>query len=340
MIDNDRDRQRPPLFPSAPSAVAGRTSQESIFSSLGFVSSPFPDDPAAGPWTATDSQSILLDLLTDWWDEEPAGSLALVTGSPGSGKTRSMLELHHVVARNNGTKVVVVGDKGSKRSDAQILREIVSAMGGIPAGRTGLELLGEVRRGFEVVVAAGQRPLVLIDSANFAGSQLEIMRSLLTDSGASIVLFGNPDLRDRVGRRQSLAALVGFASSLEPFDRMEIIAMIEDRLTASRVANREPMFRIEDEAYEILNDLVSGNPGAAIDLMRTVLIDCLALNRMVVDAAAVQRAHESTRDPAERPGTGPAMDVVVQTRFVLPGFEQDAPPGPDRRRRGNRGGST
>lgn len=340
MIDSDRDRQRPPLFPSEPPVVAGQTSQESIFSSLGFVSSPFPNDPAAGPWTPTNSQSIVLDLLTDWWNEKPSGSLAMVTGAPGSGKTRLMLELRYVVANNNSADAFAVADRGVKRSDAQILREIVSAMGRMPAGRTGLELQNEVRRGFDEVIAAGQRPLVLIDSANFAGSQLEIMRSLLTDSGASIVLFGNPDLQDRVTRRQSLASLVGFASALEPFERNEITTMIEDRLTASRVADREPVFRIEQEAFDALNDLVAGNPGAAIELMRTVLIDSLAISRMMVDAATVRQAHESLRDPSDRPGSEPATDVVVQTRFVLPGFEQATGPLPDRRRRGNRGGSS
>ncbi|MEJ7839754.1 MAG: ATP-binding protein, partial [Thermomicrobiales bacterium] len=258
MIDND---QRPPLFPLEERPPAASTGQESIFSSLGFLTNPFSDDPAGGPFIEASGQTMVLDLLTEWWQEQPGGSLALVTGPTGSGKTRLFLEAQRVVANDNTTRLATVADQGARRSDAQLLKDILIAFAGTPVGRTGLELQAGIRQRFGQIVDAGQRPLLLVDSANFTGSQLEILRSLLTDAPASIVLFGDPDLADRVTRRQSLAALVGFASEIEPFEADDITNLIQQRLAASLANEGDASFQIDDDAWREVNDLVRGNPG-------------------------------------------------------------------------------
>lgn len=334
MIDSD---QRPPLFPSEEAPPTGNTAQESIFSSLGFLTNPFSDDPANGPFIEASGQSMVLDLLTEWWQEQPGGSLALVTGATGSGKTRLFLEVQRVVASDNTTLLATVADQGAKRSDAQLLKDILIAFAGTPVGRTGLELQSGIRQRFGQIVDAGQRPLLLVDSANFTGSQLEILRSLLTDAPASIVLFGDPDLADRVTRRQSLAALVGFASEIEPFEADEITNLIQQRLAASLANEGDASFLIDDDAWREVNDLVRGNPARAIRLMHAVLLDAVAHNRKQVDAWDIRRAQQAMAAAGSAPAADRAIDRVVQTRFELPGFEEVSAPAERRRRRSSGG---
>ena len=341
MIDNDHGQTRSPFFTTETPDTAAPGSRESIFAGLGLKTDPFPSDPAAGPFITAVGQSAVLDLLNEWWIEEGSGSLAIVTGDPGSGKTRLLIEFIHVVAHNNAVTLATLVDRGTRRSDAQLLKEIVLAFGGTPTGRTGLELQAEVRQHFADVASSGQQPLLLIDAANFTGSQLEILRSLLTDSPARIVLFGEPDLSDRLARRRSLTAFIGVSISIGRFESNEINQLVRQRLEANRMSKASDPPHVEDEALESLNEFVEGNPRAAVRLMHAALIDALARGRHQVDREMILLAHRNL-DPR---GGGLAnqedTDLVVQTRFALPGFEEVSPPAVERRHRRTRpeGGS-
>jgi type II secretory pathway predicted ATPase ExeA len=288
MIGSDHGRLRPPLLTIDEPEAAVETPHTSVFASLGLIANPFPNDPGAGPFIEAANHTTALDQLTTWWSDPAGGSLAVVTGESGSGKSRVLIEFRNVVANDNTTTIAVLVDRGQRRSDAQLLRDIVSAFGGAPNGRTGLELQGEVRQQVLGIAEAGDRSLVLIDAANFSGSQLEILRSLLTDSPARVVLFGAPDLPDRIIRRRSLAAFVGLAVQIDPIGTEELIEIIRQRIAANQSPTSD--LEIQPNALTAVATLANGNPGIANHLMHATLIEALASGRHSIDRDLVIQA--------------------------------------------------
>jgi type II secretory pathway predicted ATPase ExeA len=332
MIGSDPGPFRPPLLTiDEPDAAAAETPHASVFASLGLIANPFPNDPGAGPFIEAANHTAALDQLNTWWSDPAGGSLAVVTGESGSGKSRVLIEFRNVVANDNTTTIAVLADRGQRRSDAQLLRDIVSAFGGAPNGRTGLELQGEVRQQVLGIAEAGDRSLVLIDAANFSGSQLEILRSLLTDSPARIVLFGAPDLPDRIIRRRSLAAFVGLAVQIDPITDDELIEIIRQRVAVNQASTSE--LAIQPDALTTVATLARGNPGIATRLMHATLIEALASGRHHIDRDLIAQAQRAVEEQGVPQMGTDAADIVIQTRFQLPGFESIATPPTERRRR-------
>lgn len=163
----------------------------------------------------TPSQAVALDALRAWWDDASAGPLALLTGPAGSGISRTLRELHRVLDRDAAT-ARILGTPEGRRSDAQLLKDTIAAFGVAPIGRTGLELQAVLRETLATLAEHGPRPLLIIDNSPLAGSQLEILRAVLTGSPAGFLIAGQPDLAVRIGRRPSLQAALGVAVTLEP----------------------------------------------------------------------------------------------------------------------------
>jgi type II secretory pathway predicted ATPase ExeA len=332
VIDSDHGQiLPPPVEPTVPeTAPNGR--RESVFAALGLVANPFPHDPGAGPFIETASQISVLAALQEWWNTPTAGSLAIVTGPAGAGKTRLLLELRNVVADDNAA-LAILADPGARRSDAQLLKDAIAAFGAEPFARTGLELQGELRRHIARIASEGQRPLLLVDAANFAGSQLEILRSLLTDSPLRVVLFGEPDLTDRVARRRSLTGYIGYVGSIGALQADESVRLITERIAT--VSARGTAL-LDDDALESVATLATGNPGAVIRIMHTALLETIALGHQRIDRATIlQSARALEEQPVHASDDDAEGDLVIQTRIELPGFEDVAPP-PATRRRGGR----
>jgi type II secretory pathway predicted ATPase ExeA len=185
---------------------------------LGFRTDPFPPEPHAAALLPNVAHIDVLNAFDIWRENSAAGPLALITGVPGSGKTCLLHEIHRVVANDNAIACGIVPASDAKRTDIQLLRQIINAFDGNPSGRTGLRLQTEARAIFEAIATTGQQLLLLIDDANLTGSQLEIVRSLLAGTPLRMILFGAPDLADRVQRRQSLPGLTGLNERLLPLD--------------------------------------------------------------------------------------------------------------------------
>jgi type II secretory pathway predicted ATPase ExeA len=213
---------------------------------------------------------------------------------------------------------------GIKRTDVQLLRQIIIAFDGEPAGRTGLRLQAEARAIFETIAHTGTQPLLLIDDANLTGSQLEIVRSLLAGSSLRMVLFGAPDLADRVQRRQSLLTLIGLNERLLPLDPDGVRTFIQQRLDAVRIGHTGHQL-IDDETIAMLSRLTGGNPGAIVHLMHRALLEVMTQDRQI-DTAIIQRVAASHPAVSGEPAPSPSMarqrrDPVIQTRMALDLFQ-------------------
>lgn len=178
-----------------------------------------------------------------------APGLMLISGAPGTGKTALCGALHDRLDRSPHYAVGLIADAAAERGDVRLLRGMTAALGHAPSGRTGLDVLTELRALVATLDAEGgtgdeggeeRRTVLLIDNAQaLGGSQLEILRSLLGHPDAStaagptpapgpaLVLFARPELRDRIARRRGLAGRLVADLTLAPLDRDGLAALLE-----------------------------------------------------------------------------------------------------------------
>ena len=315
----------------------------SIYQAIGLHDDPFPRDPDAGIFVELESQMSVLADIREWLDapvcEEPG--LAVVAGPNGAGKTRLLGRLVASLADADRLIGVVPGN-GSRRSDAQLLRESIVAIGGAPGGRTGLELTTELRAMLDEHRDNPLPPVVLIDNAALTGSQLEIVRHILTSgtpealqTRVQIVLFGPPELSDRIARRRALADLTRKTVRLSPLSGSAIASLVTARVESVRDPEADPLFT--PEALRHIGELSQGSPGVALALAHAAVREAIATGRGAVDtivASSAAVAVLAQRGPAPRPRTADDDEGAIQTRLSLPGLDQAAETPPLPRRRG------
>lgn len=137
-----------------------------------------------------------------------SSALLLVTGEPGAGKSAMLAELMDDLTVDLAIGAITGDDA---HSDGRLLRAMLAAFDEAPAGRSGLDLLTQLRAVLAAHTGEGRRPALIIDGAEaLTGSQLEIVRSLLTpvtgtELPVAVVLAGRPELNERIRRRRPLA---------------------------------------------------------------------------------------------------------------------------------------
>lgn len=263
--------------------ISRASSTSRIAQAFGFADDPFPGDPARGSFVATEAHDAALATVGAWISEviaEPARQdrLGLVTGEEGSGKSMLLAEIERTLSpagtrrargrRPTVNRVVTIPEALAHRSDAQLLKGILAAFGADPSGRTGLELRGELRAVLQELYADDVRPGLLIDGAHFKGSQLELVRNLLRDAdgtGLWIVLFGLPDLHDRMQRRRSLRGLTGATVALGALSAADIDRLVNGRIDAVRT-DETPEVIFGDEARPVLREWAEGNASRLVRL--------------------------------------------------------------------------
>ncbi len=326
-----RIEQRGKVEISAPDLAATRLA--TIYRAVGLSGNPFPGDPRSGAFVAIPSHASAMTTLLTWLDHDAGSGLALVTGAPGTGRTRLMLQLADTLASRPDLAVATVQTGDERRTDAQLLRTIIDALGGEPtgrSGRTGLELSNTIRTLIEQNRNRGCRSVILIDDAAFTGSRLEIVRTLLSSApGVSLVLFGPPELRERIGRRRSLAGSLRQTIALGAMDREAVGSFLEGRIRAMRLSpgTGEDRPLVTDEAVEIVAEWSAGNPGAVVRIAGECVLEAIACSQTVVDRRVAHRvARELTdhaRQQARLVAAAPFAEPAVQTRLLLdPGTDQ------------------
>lgn len=309
--------------PGAPTDAAA-IRLATIYGAVGLSGNPFVSDPAFGPFVAVPPLAEAMATLLPWLERGTGPGLALVTGGHGSGRTRLMRHLSETLAFRTDLAVATVHTGDERWTDAQLLRTIIDALGGEPTGRTGLELTTEIRTRIDRNRTAGIDSVILIDDATFTGSQLEIVRTLLSSASAvSLVLFGPPELRERIARRRSLAGSLRHTVALGPMGRETIRTFIDRRIAPVRPqpANPEGGQLFTDEAVMTIADWSDGNPGAVVRIAGECVLEAIASSQTIVDRrVAHQVARELTdraRHEARLAEAAPFAEPAVQTRLLL-----------------------
>ncbi|MGI8485027.1 MAG: AAA family ATPase [Thermomicrobiales bacterium] len=304
-----------------------------IYRTLDLSGDPFALDPLAGDVAPLTAFCAGRDTILDWLRElRTSPSLALITGIAGSGRTRLLSE---IVTNLSDTAIsplpVTLND--DKLTDIRLLRAIIESMGSTPLGRTGLELVHETRALIATSIQEGRLPVLMLDDAGLAGSQLEIIRSLLTPPDDApdgydlrIIMTGDRELRDRLIRRRALADQIACSVDLAPLNLDEVRILVRFRIDCMRTGNGEksanalsPQF--SDDALVILSDWSGGNPGAIIRLAGECLLEAIARGRRDVDGEiAHDVARELTdhaRQVARAEAAAPYMLPAVQTKLAF-----------------------
>lgn len=324
----------------APSTIPATRREPTIYQAVGLLDDPFSRDLLAGPAVALASQQALLTEVRTWLkstDADAAG-LTVIAGAPGSG--RSWLLSQVVAALDEDDRLIgIIPDEGARRSDAQLLKSAIAALGGTPAGRTGLELTTELRTLLDAHRDDELFPVLLIDNAAFTGSQLEIMRGVLGGTAASddpthaqIILFGPAELPDRVARRRSLTGLTRHVTRIPPLEVTETATLLNARVAAMRDPDRtqvDPF--LTAEAIQVIHEAGAGLPGRILALAHAALREAIATGGRQVD---LRVATAVTSEDANQEDTTETESSAIQTRLALPGFDEGAESQSVTRRRG------
>lgn len=282
---------------------------------FGLARNPFA---GAGPFVALDAQTAALDEIDGWIasmssDVARQDRLAVLTGAPGSGKSRVLRE----IASHSAVSAPMLDPGKGGITDAQLLRAMIDAFGGTATGRTGMDLRRDIRLAL-ADLPEGTVPGLLIDDADFAGARLELIRNVLRDSadlGLWIVLAGQPDLADRLARRRSFRAILGPVVSMEELDEGAAATLLAKRIEGAVQRRSRPL--LAPDAVSTLVASAAGNPGRLLRLAELGLLIAARQGRDELDRTSVQLAMQQLR-ASEEAGQGIASTGgAVQAEIPL-----------------------
>ena len=222
----------------------------------------------------------------------------------------------------------MIEDPASTRTDVPFLREIAARLGIMTTGRTGLDLTTALLTELGARRDAGERILLTIDNAHrLASNQLDVLRSLLVaDSPAplTVLLFGEPELTDKVARKRNLAQRAAMTHALNPLNRRDTASLVRHRLAvagAGEPSHRAPAL-FTDEAMAVLHLRSAGVPGQIIAGAAACLDAVVADGARQVDAERAERTLGAGEMRMAGDGksvdtsTGRTVSRVVQTSFA------------------------
>lgn len=285
---------------SSTSVITSQTRERSpVAEAFDLIDDPFPHDPGRGVFVPMSSHTSTRDEFRHWIealreDSSLKKRLGVITGEEGDGKSRVVIELERALSDNDRLRLVTLPNVPSHRTDAQLLKAILVALGAEPVGRSGLELRGEIRDVLQSLHGEDTQAGLLIDDADFKGSQLELIRNLLRDAegtGLWIILAGTPDLQDRMRRRRSLRSLMGPVIQLANVPETELSALVRGRIDAVHT-DTSPESIFTADALGALAEWANGNPGRMIQAARETLNMTAAQNQA---RATITMARETIR---------------------------------------------
>jgi len=238
--------------------------------------------------------------------------LALVTGERGIGKSMVRLAIARDLRIEPSIMLAELTEPADWRTDVTFLRSVASAFGIDVAGRTTLELTTDLQKGLGAVIEDDVWPLLIVDDAHrLTSSQIDLVRSLLgPDERAprlSVVLFGAPEIEERIGRRQALTRHLAMRHTLNPLNALDAAGLLAFRLRLAGLEEGSGLF--SGDAIVQIIERSGGNPGVLIALAGAAIDQGAATRSGTIDremvVAVAQRLMPGDRghDARER-GTG------------------------------------
>lgn len=313
----------PVRFPTSPI----QEQETSLAQSFALTGDPFAVNSAGGAFVPIPAHAAALDALRRWigemrGDPDQPNRLGVLTGESGTGKSHLLAKLIDAVD-DDRLHLVRLPDVPSHRTDAQLLKAIIVALDADPVGRSGLELRGEVRDALHAVGEKGVQTGLLIDDADFKGSQLELIRNLLRDAAGTgfwIILAGTPDLHDRMRRRRSLRGMMGPVVSLDDLPNAHLSMLVQGCLDTVRTdATPDPL--VPASALATLAEWAQGNPARMLHATHSAMLAAAGANQDTVSAdiarEAVRQLTVAEANEA-RAAVVAARERPIQAQMTLP----------------------
>ena len=248
--------------------------------------------------------------------------LGIVTGERGYGKSMVRAALLDEIAHHPGLTIALIDDPTGCRTDVLFLRRIMGQIGLAGIGRTGLDLTTALLQDVAARRAAGENVLLVIDNAHgLASNQLDVLRTLIAAASPApltVLLFGEPELTEKVSRKRNLAQRAAMTHALNPLNRRDTAGLIAHRLmVAGRPAGQE---LFTTEAIDEIHVAIGGVPGGIIAAAAAAMDAAVAAREQTIDASL---ARNVAGTPAPADGTSGAestpartQTTVVQTSFA------------------------
>ncbi len=208
---------------------------------------------------------------------EESRGLTVTLGAPGTGKTSLSTHVEQTLLRDERVIVGKILDP-SFANDVEFLHGIGRVYGLSFPPRSSAALKNALKNFFFDVVVLEEKTLVLIvdEAQNLTDDALETLRLLLNfqipeKKLLNVLLFGQPELEEKIVRRGNLADRVDTFVRVEPLDRAASFAVIEHRLI--RAGRPIDARTFGPEAMDALIDAGDGLPRRLANIARGAMIE-------------------------------------------------------------------
>ncbi len=292
-----------------------------VFTPFGLTREPFGTEPDAELFYPALGHEDCLERLR--LTVALGMGLGIVTGETGFGKSTVRAKLLDEIAHHPGLTIAPIDDPTACRTDVLFLRRIMGQIELAGIGRTGLDLTTALLRDLAARRAGGEHVLLVIDDAHgLASNQLDVLRTLVaaeTPAPLTVLLFGEPELMEKVARKRNLAQRAAMTHALNPLNRRDTAGLIAHRLTAVGLADGQEVFTAE--AIDELHVATGGVPAGIVRLAAVAMDAAVASGTQTVDGELARRVigagtkTNGTGDVATT-GTTRTATSVVQTSFA------------------------
>ncbi len=290
-----------------------------VFTAFGLIREPFGPEPDAELFYPALGHEDCLERLR--LTVALGLGLGIITGETGYGTSTVRAALLDEIGHHPGLTIAPIDDPTACRTDVLFLRRIMGLIGLAGTGRTGLELTTTLLRDLAARRDAGEHVLLVIDNAHgLASNQLDVLRTLVaaeSPSPLTVLLFGEPELMEKVARKRNLAQRAAMTHILNPLNRRDTGGLIAHRLTVAGLPEGAELFT--SEAIDEIHVATGGVPAGIVWLVAAAMDAAVAAGARVVDGELARRvAGAGVETGGNDDDTAPARTAttVVQTSFV------------------------
>lgn len=290
-----------------------------VFTAFGLTREPFGPEPDAELFYPALGHEDCLERLR--LTVALGLGLGIVTGETGYGTSTVRAALLDEIGHHPGLTIAPIDDPTACRTDVLFLRRIMGLIGLAGIGRTGLDLTTALLRDLAARRDAGEHVLLVIDIAHgLASNQLDVLRTLVaaeSPAPLTVLLFGEPELTEKVARKRNLAQRAAMTHTLNPLNRRDTAGLIGHRLTVAGLAEGTELFTAE--AIDGIHVATGGVPAGIVALAAAAMDAAVAAGATIIDGDLARRVISAgVESVGTDDGTAPIVTAttVVQTSFA------------------------